>query len=297
MSSVACVSILVATVITAVSVVSKGGSVSEHFIVLPDRLLSAPSVGSGVASVIFAFTGHLAYPQIISEMEKPEQFPRALKANASVQVVMYTISGCIIYWFTGEAVRAPALDSATGTLSKIAWGLALPTIIVAGVLPGMMIIKNAHRGFWAWRRQHIVAGEDSKRAWASWFAIDFILWLIAPVFAEVVPSFMGIVGVAGAFLGAWISLSFPALAWFRIDRRISHIQRSSSSGSSIPIMNPVEQATHRDGQRPGGKWLNFWRNARRNAVRFPVAASSNALLLILGIGLVSLRPRRLNCSG
>lgn len=278
-----------ATVITAVSVVNNGSGVRDHFFFLPDRLLSASHLGSGISSIVFAFTGHLAYPQFISEMEKPEQFPRALKVNAIVQVTMYTAAACIISWFAGDSVQAPALDSAIGLLAKLAWGFALPTVIVAGVLPGMMIIKNANRGFWNWRNQPRVPWMNSWRARGSWTLIAAILWSIAPVLAEVVPSFMGVVGIAGAFLGAWISICFPALAWFRIDRRIPHRQRASSKASEasdLPMMRAGEGQCSGADRRAGGARAQFWRNAKLNARRFPLMATFNAFLFILGAFLV-----------
>lgn len=73
--------------------------------------------------------------------------------NTVVQIIMYTATACIMYGFAGESAQAPDLKSATGTLSKIDWAFALPTSIVAGILPGMMIIKNVHRGFWTWKKR------------------------------------------------------------------------------------------------------------------------------------------------
>lgn len=259
---------------------------------LPDSLSSSTSVGAGISSIVFAFTGHLAYPQIIDEMAKPEDFPKALKANATVQAVMYAASACIIYWFAGDAVEAPALDSATGILGKLAWGLAIPTVIVAGVLPAMMIIKNANRGFWTWRQMPTVPWENTWRARASWMAIAGVLWVIAPVFAEVVPSFMGVVGVAGAFLGSWISLSFPALAWFRIDRTKTSVRaRACSDGSDLPITGAAGQSRQVEDYDCGGVVIRYWRHARINAKRSPFAALFNVLLFALGVFLVRLRSR------
>lgn len=290
MFRIACVSILAATTITMVSVISNGPGVSEHFVFLPESLSSATSVGSGISSIVFAFTGHLAYPQIINEMQKPADFPKALKANATVQAVMYAASACIIYWFAGDAVQAPALDSATGLLGKLAWGFAIPTVIVAGVLPGMMIIKNVNRGFWNWRNMPSVPWEDTMRARASWTAIAAVLWVIAPIFAESIPSFMGIVGVAGAFLGSWISLCFPALAWFRIDRmEATNRPRGDSDRSDLPITGLSHHGRQLLKLERGGNVLRFWHHARLNAKREPWMAAFNMLLFVLGVFLVSRR--------
>lgn len=289
---VACASILVATIITAVSIISSGEGQHDSYAVLPDTLLSSSEAGAGIATIIFAFTGHLAYPQIISEMRNPDEFSKSLKMNAIVQVIMYTATACIMYGFAGESIQAPALESATGTLSKAAWVCALPTIIVAGVLPGMMIIKNANRGFWAWREQRHVPFESSCRARGSWIAIAAILWSCAPIFAEVVPSFMGVVGVAGAFLGGWISLCFPAVAWFRMDMSIPPLRRrAASDGSLLPIVEDVDCTADGRSSQAGGHWRQFWHMTGTNARDRPYQAACFATFFVLGIFLVRTRLR------
>jgi hypothetical protein len=51
-------------------------------------------------------------------------------------ITLYTITAGVIYRFAGDGVKSPALGSTSPLLAKIAYGIALPTIVVAGVING-----------------------------------------------------------------------------------------------------------------------------------------------------------------
>jgi hypothetical protein len=54
------------------------------------------------------------------------------------------ISG-VIYYYAGPLVASPALGSASPLVSKICFGIALPTIVVAGVVNGSVVTKYIYR--------------------------------------------------------------------------------------------------------------------------------------------------------
>ena len=87
-----------------------------------------------VTNVIFAYTGHVAFFAFISELEKPEDFPKALFLLQAIDMTLYLVVSVVVYAYTGKKVKSPALSSAGKTLEKVAYGVALPTIIVAGVI-------------------------------------------------------------------------------------------------------------------------------------------------------------------
>lgn len=50
--------------------------------------------------------------------------------------ILYLTAAVVIYRYTGEDVTSPALSSSTKLLEKIAYGIAIPTIVIAGVING-----------------------------------------------------------------------------------------------------------------------------------------------------------------
>ena len=54
---------------------------------------------------------------------------------------MYLIVGVVVYAYVGSTAVSPALGNTGVTLRKIAYGMALPTIVIAGVVNGHVCAK------------------------------------------------------------------------------------------------------------------------------------------------------------
>lgn len=72
--------------------------------------------------------GHVAFFGFISEMEKPRDFPKTVFLLQGVDVGLYVLAGVVIYRYGGENVTSPALGSISPLMSKIAYGIAIPTV-------------------------------------------------------------------------------------------------------------------------------------------------------------------------
>lgn len=49
------------------------------------------------------FVGHALIPSFIGDMEKPQDFPKALGISMTAQLVLYTITGAVVYHYTGTS--------------------------------------------------------------------------------------------------------------------------------------------------------------------------------------------------
>jgi hypothetical protein len=58
--------------------------------------------------------------------------------------ILYTATAIVIYRFTGDDITSPALGSTGPLLAKIAYGIALPTIVIAGVINGHVAVVCDH---------------------------------------------------------------------------------------------------------------------------------------------------------
>ena len=114
---------------------------SKPYIILPARLANLTDVAMAISSIMLAYNGHIAYPTIISEMKQPRDFPKALILLESVAISFYILVAVVIYNFAGQDVSAPALRSASPLVKKIAYGFAIPTISVAGVIIALVAAK------------------------------------------------------------------------------------------------------------------------------------------------------------
>jgi hypothetical protein len=128
----------------------------------------------------------------MSELKDPRDFPKALMLLQSVDICLYILAAIVIYIYGGATVSSPALGSASPMVSKVAYGIALPTIIIAGVINGHIAFKYVYL--------RIFAGQDRihKRDWvavSSWVAIALSLWIIAWIIAEAIPVFSNLLSL------------------------------------------------------------------------------------------------------
>lgn len=79
----------------------------------------------------------------MSETEDPRTFNKSLAMLQIVDTVLYLISALIIYRYIGPNVQSPAISSLSPLMSKIAWGLAIPTVSLL-LLPHLHHPLHAH---------------------------------------------------------------------------------------------------------------------------------------------------------
>lgn len=64
----------------------------------------------------------------MAELKDARDFPKALIMLQSIDVSLYIVAAVVIYRYAGPDVASPALGSAGPVLSKVAYGIALPTV-------------------------------------------------------------------------------------------------------------------------------------------------------------------------
>lgn len=61
-------------------------------------------------------------------MHTPADYPKTLYLLQGVDTTMYTVAAIVIYVYAGKDVVSPALGSTGPILSKVAYGIAIPTV-------------------------------------------------------------------------------------------------------------------------------------------------------------------------
>ncbi|CAN9411033.1 unnamed protein product [Alternaria alternata] len=169
-----------------------------------------------VMNIVLAFTGHVAFFSFQSELEDPRDFRKALILEQGIAVTFYMLISVIMYYHAGPSVASPALGSASPLVSKVCFGIALPTIIVAGVVNGSVATKYIYFRVW---KGTSVAHANSWLSLGSWGAICTGAWLISWILAEAVPNFTLLLGLMGALFGSWFSYALPPLMWLWHNRK------------------------------------------------------------------------------
>jgi len=165
-----------------------------------------------ILCIVGSYTGHVAYLSLASELRNHRHFKRALIAQMSIATVLYTLVGGVIYYYVGDKVKSLSLSSASPKMSKVAYGVASGTIVIAGVV-------NAHVfGKFLYNKYCGDFMEDKTfRARGWWVVIVLSSWLVAWILAELIPSFPHVMGLVSALLSTWFSFGVPAWMWWHLN--------------------------------------------------------------------------------
>lgn len=167
-----------------------------------------------VTNIVFAYAGHVAFFSFISEMKEPEDFTKALILLQVTDTSMYFIVALVCYAYAGQDVLSPALGSAGGAVGKVAWGLAIPTIVIAGVIYGHVAAKYIYvrifRG-----TQHM--SKTTFLAVGSWAGITLALWTIAWIIAESIPNFNDLLALISSLFASWFTYGFSGICWLYLN--------------------------------------------------------------------------------
>lgn len=198
----------------AIGIEHKG--VGNTFAVIPPRLTSFDQGAMAVSNIVLAYNSQIAFPSIIDEMKEPRDFPKALAMLQCVTIPFYVLVAVVIYYYAGQDVQAPAIGSAPILVRKIAYGIATPTIIVAGVIAALVAAKQIYGDIWKNKAPKIET-EKTTRAYGSWYGILAALWVVAWLIAEAIPVFHQLLAVIGALFGTWFALGFCSMFWLSMN--------------------------------------------------------------------------------
>ncbi|KAJ5823637.1 hypothetical protein N7447_005977 [Penicillium robsamsonii] len=212
MSVISFLSVFVATVLTMITV---GVDTKGHIKNEATREVSFRDGFLAVTNIIFAYLAHVAYFGFISETEDPRTFNKSLAMLQIVDTVLYLVSALLIYHYVGPDVQSPAILSMNPLMSKIAWGLSIPTTILSGVVLGHVACKYIYvRMFRGSNKMH----SRSFLSIGSWVAICLAVWVVAWIVAESIPVFNDLLSLISAVFGSWFSFGLPAIFWFYMNK-------------------------------------------------------------------------------
>ncbi|KAL4794765.1 transmembrane amino acid transporter protein-domain-containing protein [Aspergillus venezuelensis] len=209
-------------ILTAILIVTIAVGIQDHPAEAPAgpgpwksdyKIIGNPSFTEGitaVSSLIFAYAGTPAFFAIVSEMRDPQYYTRSLLCCQSGVTSIYITIGTVVYYFCGSYVASPALGSAGAMVKKVAYGFALPGLIVTTLLvihlPAKILFIRILRG-----SKHL--SSNSAIHWITWLSCTAGITIIAYIIASAIPVFDGLVSLVGALLGTLMSFQPMGCMW------------------------------------------------------------------------------------
>ncbi|PYI06715.1 amino acid transporter [Aspergillus sclerotiicarbonarius CBS 121057] len=188
-----------------------------------------------VTNIVFAYAGHVAFFGFISEMRVPTDYPKTLYMLQGIDTSMYVITAVVVYRYGGKDVASPALGSTSPLLSKIAYGIAIPTIVIAGVINGHVACKYIYvRLFRGTDRMH----QRGFVAIGSWVLIALILWTLAWIIAEAIPVFNNLLSLITALFASWFTYGLSGVFWLFLNwgRYVSSSKKVFLTGLNLLVV-------------------------------------------------------------
>ncbi|KAJ5123110.1 hypothetical protein N7448_009207 [Penicillium atrosanguineum] len=205
------VSILTAVIITMISVGVQDHGYSSLKATVDTDLYHA---FTAVTNIVFAYCAHVAFFGLLAEMREPRDFPKALYMLQTFEIIFYVVAATVIYYYVGQSVASPALGSAGPVMSKVAYGIAIPTIIGAGVVNGHIGLKYIYvRLFRGTDRMH----RRDLTSYGSWVLIGLICWIIAWIIADAIPVFSDLLSLISSLFASWFSYGLPGVYWLHLN--------------------------------------------------------------------------------
>lgn len=192
---------------------SAGGLSAVDWSVWPPEDMTFSSAFLSVTNIIFAYSFAVCQFSFMSELHTPKDYVKSIWALGLIEIFIYTLTGALVYAFVGSGVSSPALLSAGFTVSRVAFGIALPVIFISGsinaTVAGRFIIGRAFKN-------SPIRYTNTKAGWAVWIGILVIQIVIAWVIAEAIPFFSDLLGIISALFISGFTFYFPALFWFML---------------------------------------------------------------------------------
>ncbi|KAH7139774.1 transmembrane amino acid transporter [Dactylonectria estremocensis] len=210
------VSILAAIGITIIATAiqasdSPGGLSGVSWSAYPKDDLSFTEAFVAVSNIVFAYSFAIGQFSFMDEMHTPKDYMKSIWANGAMQIFIYTLTGALCYAFIGSSVQSPALLSAGGLISKIAFGIALPVIFISGSINTTVALRYVHGRLY---KNSIHRYINTPIGWASWIGIVSIFTVIAWIIAETIPIFSDLLSLCSALFVSGFSFYIPGIMWF-----------------------------------------------------------------------------------
>eukprot|EP00053_Salpingoeca_punica_P014620 m.133166 g.133166 ORF g.133166 m.133166 type:complete len:486 (-) comp16504_c1_seq1:393-1850(-) len=190
---------------------------------------------SSLTSIVFAYQGQTIFPELISHMARPADFPRAVKVSTAFMTLVYGIVSIVGYYLMGgDALFITTyVDHYKGTASITSAGNCM---LVIHLMAGYLINGNV--------MNHVVfagifrssGGHMERRL--PWLCTTLITLSVSFLLSNAIPNVDSLIDILGATCGCALTFVFPPLFALRlIGPRLTRTMRFVHMGV-LAIMLP-----------------------------------------------------------
>jgi hypothetical protein len=187
--------------------------------------IAYPTFTAGITaacSIFVSSCGCPGYIPVIAEMKRPQDFNKSAIIVALVVGSIYLSFSMVMYRWRGAWIASPSLGSAGPLLKKVAYSIALPSLVVSA---GIFNHTSSKYMFVRMFRNTKHLQSNSLVHWSTWIGCNVGVGVLAFILAEAIPVFSYILSLEAAMFFAPMSLLFPAFFWI-----YNHKQYRSGTG-------------------------------------------------------------------
>jgi len=185
-------------------------------------------------NIIFAYSFAVCQFSFMSEMHTPKDYVKSIWALGLIEIFIYTVTGGLIYAFVGQDVKSPALLSAGHTVSRVAFGVAMPVIFISGSINGTVVSRYIMDRIFPTSPIRFV---KDVRGWTVWVGLITVVTVIGWIIAEAIPFFNALLGLISSLFISGFTFYWPALFWFQLVKVGKW--NSSLKNISLSILNAI----------------------------------------------------------
>jgi len=198
---------------TGISASSITGLSTVEWSAWPPEDISLKSAFLSTTNIVLAYSFAVSQFSFMSEMHTPKDYIKSIWSLGLMEIFIYTITGALIYAFVGPEVRSPALLSSGFTVSRVAFGVALPVIFISGSISSTVVGRYVlTRAFPDSPIQYV----NTKAGWLAWVTLIGVITIISFIIAEAVPFFNALLGLISSLFISGFTFYFPSLFWFNL---------------------------------------------------------------------------------
>jgi hypothetical protein len=177
------------------------------------RAIGSPNFTTGItaaATIFVSSAATSAFLPVISEMRKPKDYPKAVYMSMSLVTASYLTFSLVIYAWCGKWIASPSLGSAGGTIKRVAYGIALPGLVISGCLYVHVAAKYLFVRMLR-KSRHLQA--NTVVHWGTWLGCTIGMSAISFILACAIPIFNYVLALVGALCFAPLAICLPGWLW------------------------------------------------------------------------------------